>query len=48
MARLAIRREQIVLADKGMVISSAKKFALLGMLLTGPAAGLHRRPGEFR
>jgi len=76
LARLAFQRVQLVLADSGMVISSAEEFALLGRLLTGPAggappggtaawpsargqrargspagqpaAGLHRRPGEFR
>ena len=48
LARLAFRRVQLVLADFGMVISSAEEFALLGRLLTGPAAGLCRRPGEFR
>ena len=38
LARLAFRRVQLVLADSGMVISTAEEYALLGRLLTGPAA----------
>jgi hypothetical protein len=36
LARLAFRRVQLVLADSGMVISTAEEYALLGRLLTGP------------
>ena len=46
LAQLAFRRVQLVLADSGMVISSAREYALLGRLLLGqarrPAAGGHR------
>lgn len=38
LARLAFRRVQLVLADSGMVISTAGEYALPGRLLTGPAA----------
>jgi hypothetical protein len=38
LARLAFRRVQLVLADSGLVISTAEEYALLGRLLTGPAA----------
>ena len=38
LARLAFRRVQLVLADSGLVISTAAEYALLGRLLTGPAA----------
>jgi hypothetical protein len=38
LARLASRRVQLVLADSGLVISTAGEYALLGRLLTGPAA----------
>jgi len=38
LARLAFRRVQLMLADSGMVISTAEEYALLGRLLTGPAA----------
>ncbi len=39
LAWLASLRVQLVLADSGMVISSAGEYALLGRLLTGPACG---------
>jgi hypothetical protein len=35
LAQLAFRRVQLVLADSGMVISSAREYALLGRLLLG-------------
>jgi hypothetical protein len=38
LARLAFRRVQLVLADSGLVISTTEEYALLGRLLTGPAA----------
>jgi hypothetical protein len=38
LAWLAFRRVQLVLADPGLVISTAEEYALLGRLLTGPAA----------
>jgi hypothetical protein len=40
LARLAFRRVQLVLADSGLVISTAGEYALLGRLLTGPAASV--------
>jgi hypothetical protein len=57
LARLAFRRVQLVLADSGIVISTAEEYALFGRLLTGAARGmplsgsaswLPRRPGEPR
>jgi len=39
LAQLAFRRVQLVLADSGMVISSAREYALLGRLLLGPGGG---------
>jgi hypothetical protein len=39
LARLASRGVQLLLADSGMVISSAGEYALLGRLLTGPFSG---------
>jgi len=38
LAWLAFRRVQLVLADSGLVISTTEEYALLGSLLTGPAA----------
>jgi hypothetical protein len=37
LAQLAFRRVQLMLADSGMVISTAAEYALLGKLLTSPA-----------
>ncbi len=39
LARLAFQRVQLVLADSGILISSAEEYALLGGLLTVPACG---------
>jgi hypothetical protein len=39
LTQLAFRRVQLVLADSGMVISSAREYALLGRLLPGPGGG---------
>ena len=48
LARLAFLRVQLVLADSGMVISSAEEYALLGSLLTGPARGQRARGSRPR
>lgn len=45
LTQLAFRRVQLVLADSGMVISSAREYALLGRLLLGPGGG-HRVRGS--
>jgi hypothetical protein len=39
LARLAFLRVQLMLADSGMVISTAAEYALLSSLLTSPACG---------
>jgi hypothetical protein len=43
LAWLASRRVQLVLADSGLVISTAGQYSLLGRLLTGPAASAPSR-----
>ncbi len=47
LALLSFRRVQLVLADSGMVISTAAEYALLGTLLTGPAASAPPRGAPY-
>ena len=48
--QLAFRQVQLVLADTGMMISSAREYALLGRLMSGsgsvPAQGWPRQPSR--
>jgi hypothetical protein len=46
LAQFAFRRVQLVLADSGMVISSAREYALLGRLLLGPSGGQRVRGSQ--
>jgi hypothetical protein len=46
LAQLAFRRVQLVLADSGMVISSAREYALFGRLLLGPGGGRRVRGSQ--
>ena len=46
LAQFAFRRVQLVLADSGMAISSAREYARLGRLLLGPGGGQRVRGSQ--